>query len=98
MEDCIFKKLVIDAYNLKQKSEWLVGIIYGAVSANGFNDIADINSYMDNMNPDMLWLKSKATGVEIDVYKWELEDYKIKHSESTIYILLKNKPEISIMF
>jgi hypothetical protein len=46
----------------------------------------------------MLHLKSKLTGNEIDVYESELENYKIKASESTIYIKCKNKMEIAIMY
>lgn len=44
---------------------------------------------MENINSDILYLKSKLTDTEIDIYKWELEDYKIKSSESTIYVKLK---------
>jgi len=101
MEDCLFKKLITDAYELKQQNNQLVGLLYGAVSTIGFNDfkdVEDMKGYIDTANPDMLHLKSRATGVEIDVYKWELENYKIKHSESTIYILLKSKGEVGIMF
>lgn len=92
-----FKKLIIDIYN-KAKEGNLVGIIYGAITTYGFKDLIDINEFAENSNPDMLYLKSRLTNVEIDIYRWELEDYKIKASESTIYIKLKNKPEIGIMY
>ena len=53
---------------------------------------------MKNYNPDMLYLKSKLTGNEIDVYEWELENYKVKESENTIYIKCKNKMEAALMY
>ena len=56
------------------------------------------DEFVDTINIDMMYLKSKLTNTEIDVYEWELEDYKVKHSESTIYIKLKNKPEVAIMY
>ena len=46
----------------------------------------------------MLYLKSKLTDTEVDIYKWELEYYKIKSSESTIYVKLKNKMEVALMY
>lgn len=98
MKDCKFKSLVIDAYNLKQNSNNLVGILYNAISTHGFNDIIDIQDYMDNLNPDMLHLKSKVNNVEIDIYEYELENYTIKNSEQTLYVKLKNKSEIAVMF
>lgn len=98
MKEGKFKKLVIDCY-IKSKQEGnLVGTIYGAISTYGFSDIEDINGFADVSNPDMLHLKSRLTGVEVDIYSWELENYKIKESESTIYIMLKNKGEIGLMY
>lgn len=97
MKDEKFKRLIMDAYNKSQERN-LVGIIYGAISTYGFMDILDINGFLKNSNPDMLYLKSKLTDTEIDVYKWNLEDYKIKSSENTIYVKLKNKPEIALMY
>ncbi|WP_206459379.1 hypothetical protein [Anaerovorax sp. IOR16] len=98
MEYKIFKNLMIDSYNKSKQEGNLVGIIYGAISTYGFSDIKDINEFADASHPDMLYLKSKLTDVEIDVYSWELENYKIKESESTIYIKLKNKWEIGLMY
>lgn len=92
-----FKNLIVDAYN-KSKEGNLVGIVYSAVSTYGFKDLIDVNGFVENINPDMLHLKSKLTDTEIDIYKWELEDYKIKSSESTIYVKLKNKVEVALMY
>lgn len=96
-KDKIFKSLIVDAYN-KAKEGNLVGIVYSAVSTYGFRDLIDINGFVENINSDMLYLKSKLTNTEIDIYKWELEDYKIKSSESTIYVKLKNKMEVVLMY
>lgn len=92
-----FKSLIVDAYN-KAKEGNLVGIVYSAVSTYGFRDLIDINGFVENINSDMLYLKSKLTDTEIDIYKWELECYKIKTSESTIYVKLKNKMEVALMY
>lgn len=97
MKDGIFKKLILDTY--KKSSEGnLVGILYNAVSTYGFSDIKDIDDFVKNCNSDMLYLKSKLTGNEIDVYEWELENYKVKDSENTIYIKCKNKMEVALMY
>ena len=58
----------------------------------------NFDEFADTIQIDMLHLKSRLTDTEIDVYEWELEDYKIKCSESTIYIKLKNKSEVAIMY
>lgn len=94
MKDGIFKNLVVDAYNKHN----LVGILYGATSTYGLSDLTNFEEFLNVSNPDMLHLKSILTGAEIDVYEWELENYKIKNSESTIYIKLKNRPEVALMY
>lgn len=97
MKDGIFRNLILDAY--KKSSEGnLVGILYNAVSTHGFSDIKNIDGFVKNCNLDMLYLKSKLTGNEIDVYEWELENYKVKESENTIYFKCKNKIEVALMY
>lgn len=96
MKDGKFKSLVVDAYN-KSKDGNLVGILYGAASTYGFSELVKVNEFVEISNPSMLYLKSKLTNTEIDIYEWELEDYKIKDSESTIYIKTKGK-EIPMMY
>lgn len=97
MKDGIFRNFILDAY--KKSSEGnLVGILYNAVSTHGFSDIKNIDGFVKNCNLDMLYLKSKLTGNEIDVYEWELENYKVKESENTIYIKCKNKIEVALMY
>lgn len=39
----------------------------------------------------MLYLKSLITGIELDIYAYDLVDYKISSSEHNIYIKLRNK-------
>lgn len=97
MSDEKFRSLIVDAYN-KAKEGNLVGIVYSAVSTHGFRNLIDVNGFAENTNADMLYLKSKLTDTEVDIYKWELEDYKIKSSESTIYVKLKNKMEVALMY
>lgn len=91
-----FKNLVIDAYK-KSKEGYLVGILYGAISTYGFASLKDIEEFVKVSTADMLYLKSKLTDTEIDIYEYDLVDYKIKESENTIYIKLRNK-EIPLMY
>lgn len=96
MKDGKFKQLILDAYNKSSEGN-LVGILYNAVLIQGFSSIKDIEGFV-NCNPDMLYLKSRLTGNEIDVYEWELENYKVKENENTIYIKCKNKMEVALMY
>ena len=62
-----------------------------------FSQIIDIEGLVESSGADMLYLKSKLTGTEIDIYEYDLVDYKIKNSESTIYVKLRNK-EVPLMY
>lgn len=97
MKDGKFKNLILDAYK-KSKDGNLVGLLYSAVSTYGFSELSDADEFVKIINPDMLHLKSKLTDIELDVYEWELEDYKVKNSERTIYVKLKNKMEVALMY
>ena len=86
----MFDKLIKEAYKLS-KSGHLIGILYNSGKAIGFNDLNDED--VDNMsdhNYDMLYLKSTLTDTEIQIYENELKNYKIKHSEQTLYKYVYN--------
>lgn len=93
----MFDKLIKEAYKLS-KSGNLIGILYNSGKAIGFNDLndEDVDNISDNKY-DMLYLKSTLTDTEIQIYENELKNYKIKHSEQTLYILT-NKGEIGLMY
>ena len=91
-----FQNLIVDAYK-KSKEGNLVGIVYSTVSTYGFSDLINIEEFVKVSAADMLHLKSKLTGEEVDIYEYDLVDYKIKNSESTIYVKLRNK-EVQLMF
>lgn len=98
MKDGKFKNLVKEMYR-KSKSEGnLVGILYSTTQTYRFSELINFDEFVDTILIDMMYLKSKLTYTEINVYEWELEDYKIKNSESTVYIKLHNKPEVGIMY
>ena len=97
MRDGKFKELVKVCYNKSKENNGLLGLLYGAISTVNFIDIDDISSFVEKMNPDMLHLKSMLTGVEKDIYEWELKDFRVKEGESTIYVLLKNG-EVGFMY
>lgn len=86
-----FKRLVVDAYKKSKEGGNLVGIVYSAVSTYGFSDLINVEEFVENSGADMLHLKSKLTDTEVDIYEYNLVDYKIKNDESTICIKLKNK-------
>lgn len=98
MKDGKFKELVKEAYNRAKEEGNLVGILYSATQNYAFSQLINFDKFVDTIQIDMMYLKSKLIDTEIDVYEWELEDYKVKHSESTIYIKLNNKPEVAVMY
>ena len=97
MVDGKFKNLVLNAYKKSFEGN-LVGTLYSTASTYEFSDINDIDEFVEKCNSDMLYLKSKLTGNEINVHESELENYKVKESESTIYIKCKNKMEVALMY
>lgn len=98
MKDGKFKELVKECYKKSKEEGNLVGILYSACNTYGFSELKNFDEFVDKILIDMMYLKSTLTNVEVDVYEWELEDFKVKHSESTIYIKLRNKNEIAIMY
>lgn len=91
-----FRDLVVNAYRLSKEGN-LVGVLYGPVSTYRFSVIHDIDGFVESSPADMLHLKSKLTDVSVDIYEYDLVDYKVKSSESTIYIKLQNK-EVGLMY
>ena len=91
-----FQNLIIDAYK-KSKEGNLVGIIYSAVSTYGFSELINVEEFVKVSAADMLHLKSKLTDTEVDIYEYDLVDYKIKNSENTIYVKLRDR-EVPLMF
>ena len=93
-----FQDLIKDAYKLS-KGGYLIGIIYTTGANTGFKDIKDdqIDDFVDTRHIDMLYLKSTLGDVEMQIYEHELKDYKIKNSESTLYILT-TAGETALMF
>lgn len=107
MKDCKFKQLVLDVYEEWQKPErtfekiefghklaynnfW--GTLYNPISTDCFSDITDINRYMDISNPDMLMLRSRVTGQEVEIYSFQLEHYRIDGNK--LVLIFKNKEVI----
>ena len=85
-----FKQLIIEAYKMSKKSKNLVGLVYGAIFSYGFSDITDIEGFVNSSPVDMLYLKSLFSGVELDIYEYDLVDFKTA-GKNGIYIKLKNK-------
>ena len=96
MENEKFKNLIVEAYK-KSKEGNLVGIVYSAISTYGFSELINIEEFVKVSPADMVYLKSKLTETEADIYEYDLVDYKVKNSENTIYVKLRNK-EIALMY
>lgn len=92
-----FQNLIVDTYKKSKEGGNLVGIVYSAVSTYGFSELINIEEFVKVSASDMLHLKSRLTGEEVDIYEYDLVDYKIKNSESTIYVKLRNR-EVPLMF
>lgn len=110
MKDCKFKQLILDAYKEWNKPERIFtketfgitatyksfwGTIFGAISRDSFQDITDIEKYMEIANPDMFMLNSRVTNQEVEIYEWQLQDYKIE--DDKLILKLKNKDIIFVM-
>ncbi len=108
MGDVKFNNLISDIYKKIFSGGNLVVILYSSTSPNEPQRIIgnfgpstpfrqDIIGLIEK-NPNMLYVKSKLTGNEITVSENELENYKIKEGESTIYIKCKSKMEVALMY
>lgn len=105
MKDCKFKQLIIDTYKDGKSRTFTknelgatltynnyFGMLYNVTSTDSFNDISDIERYMNIANPDMLLLRSRTHHDEVEIYSWRLVDYKIENDK--LYVQLKNKEVI----
>lgn len=92
-----FKQLIVDTYKISKTSKNLIGIVYGPISTYGFSDLVNIEKFAETSGAEMLYLKSKSSNTEVDVYEYDLVDYEINNSDRTIRIKLRNK-EAVLMF
>lgn len=108
MKDCKFKQLVLDVYKEWDKPERVFkrkdfgieatyknfwGTIFNAISRDTFDNVLDINKYMDIANPDMLLLNSRVTNQEVEIYQFYLQDYRIE-GDKLIVKLQNRKQEV----
>lgn len=95
-----FKSLIVDAYKCSLDSN-LIGVVFTTCGDSCFSDFAVLDAmeeFVESVDVTKLYLKSNVTDAEIVVLPSELEDYKVSHSQTTIYVKLKNKMEIAIMY
>ena len=97
MKDGKFKNLVKEVYK-KSKQGNLTGILYSAVQTYGFSELINFEEFADAIQIDLLYLKSKSTNKEIDVYEWELENYRIDEKKREIGIKLRGKQECLLIY
>lgn len=89
-----FKQLIVDTYKIAKTSKNLVGIVYGPISTYGFSDLVNIEGFAETNAADMLYLKSKLSNTEIDIYEYDLVDYEINNSDRTIHIKLRDRKSV----
>lgn len=82
-----FEELIRDAYKLSKAGN-LIGILHGTAFNLGFKGITeeDLDKFTEHHKWDMLYLKSIPTDTEIQIYEYELKDFKVNYSEETLYI------------
>ena len=97
MQNSKFKNLIIDIYN-RFSVENLNCILRGRDLSFSLKDICDISELDDNIDATELYLESKLTDTSINLKADELENYRVKESEYTIYIKCKNRMEVGIMY
>lgn len=95
MKDGKFKSLVVDTYKKYKESDTLFGVLYSAISTYGFSEILDIEEFAQTSGADMLHLQSG--NVNIDIYEFDLLDYRIESEKNVINIKLRNK-EVTISY
>lgn len=91
MDNVKLKELIKESHNAN-----VVGIIYGACATYGFSELNDVDDFLKGYNPDMVYLKSRISGVEVYVYAWELESFSV--TDNAINIKRKNRDDVTIIF
>lgn len=97
MQNIEFKNLIIDIYN-RFSVENLNCIVFSKETSFVLESICDIKDFINRFDITGLYLESKLTNTSINLKCDELENYKVKESEYTIYIKCKNRMEVCIMY
>ena len=97
MADVNLKKFILDVSKLINDKQLYV-VCYTPMARISLWEVEDVVKFVETTNVDMVYLKSLLTDNEVDVYENQLENYKIKSSESTLYVKIRNKMEIGLMY
>ena len=89
--------LIKESYKLAKAGN-LIGICYSSCASTSFSQIQEnkLDEFLEGPI-EMLYLKSIVTDTDIQIYEYELKDFKVKHSEEVLYILT-NKGETRLMY
>ena len=96
-EEKKLKGFIKQIYNQAKRGQF-IGTIYDGKETIRFSDIKNIDVFTENRNPEKIHLKSKLANTEVDINKWELDDYEINTSENKIFIRLKNEMEVELKY
>lgn len=98
MDERIFEKLIKESYYLRKHGAGFGGILYTALSSVGFQRIDNIDEFIEKFKPDMLLLKSMENDVEVEIYRSNLEGYRVDKTKRSLCIKLKDSPGLEIKF
>ena len=93
------KNLILTLYKKCIPGNNILCYLYTPLCTISLRDIEsedDLHSLLEK-HIDMVYVKSLLTDMEVEAYDFTFKNFTIKESESTIYILTKNK-EVPIMY
>ncbi|MBQ8218564.1 MAG: hypothetical protein IJZ79_02340 [Bacilli bacterium] len=99
MTDPKMKNLIVTLYKKCLPGKNIICSLYTPLRTISLFDIESEDELHDllNLSIDMVYVKSLLTDMEVEAYEFNFKNYVLKESESTIYILTKNK-EVPIMY
>ena len=97
MANISLKNFILDVFKLINDKQLYV-VCYTPVARISLWEVEDVEKFVETTPIDMVYLKSLLTNNEVDVYENQFENYKIKSSESTLYVKVKNKMEVGLMY
>lgn len=93
------KNLIVTLYKKCLPGKNIICSLYTPLRTISLFDIESEDELHDllNLSIDMVYVKSLLTDMEVEAYEFNFNNFVLKESESTIYILTRNK-EVPIMY
>lgn len=94
----LFENLIDLSFEKYLNEKNIIGILYGPSWTISYNDIKDTVIFKTVLKPDMLYLKSKINNVEIDIYPYNLKNFKVHEKERLLILDLKDGRNYKIQY